>query len=129
LPISYLSEDYPDYAAIKFSTGINMSSGTPGTKFWVDEVSFSGGTLSDSIESEGNQLSVFPNPARNNFRLDISDVINIESVSLHDVSGKEVRMWNGVTDNRYVIDDLPDGVYMVQVNVNGGVLSKRLVKF
>lgn len=82
------------------------------------------------IEESGLDMSFFPNPT--------ADVLNIESrdatiqsynVILTDANGRILRSnrYNG-TVNQIDFTTLPTGVYNLQLEVNGNVYSKQIVK-
>lgn len=82
------------------------------------------------IEESGLDMSFFPNPT--------ADVLNIESrdatiqsynVILTDANGRILRSnrYNG-TVNQIDFTTLPTGVYNLQLEVNGSVYSKQIVK-
>lgn len=71
------------------------------------------------------ELSVYPNPATTNLTLDLSQ--NIEEVKVLDVLGNNIGVFTPY-NNSVDISTLPSGVYVVQVQVNGKVLSKKVIK-
>lgn len=101
--------DFPDIGAVELEWGL---------------------TNVQDIEQSGLDMSFFPNPT--------SDVLNIESrdatiqnyrVILTDANGRVLRnnRFNG-TVNQINFATLPTGVYTLQLEVNGNVYSKQIVK-
>jgi FAD synthase len=90
---------------------------------------------SASVETIENEIgmSIYPNPTSNNatvtFNLaNASDVL----VNVTDLSGKvaqsiDLGSVNGAQNVNINVDTLSNGVYMVNVNVNGVVSTQKLV--
>ncbi|MBU0489374.1 MAG: DUF2271 domain-containing protein [Bacteroidetes bacterium] len=85
--------------------------------------------FSNSFNSKGNSLNVFPNPAKERFAIDVrlADV-GTALISLIDNSGKSV--WSGFVEKSqrlWVESDLPAGVYMVRMSGQGFSLAVPVV--
>ena len=90
---------------------------------------------SASVETIENEvgMSIYPNPTANNatvsFNLSNSaDVV----VNVTDLSGKVAQSYdlgnvNGTQNVNINVDTLSNGVYMVNVNVNGTISTQKLV--
>ena len=68
-------------------------------------------------------IIVYPNPAKE--VLNISTTLNIE-VSLYDMSGKKLR--SKVTDKQIDLRNLPQGIYFLQINYEGKIYNKKIIK-
>ena len=68
-------------------------------------------------------IVVYPNPAKE--VLNISTTLNIE-VSLYDMSGKKLR--SKVTDKQIDLRNLPQGIYFLQINYEGKIYNKKIIK-
>ena len=87
---------------------------------------YGSGTASVAGQSPINKISVYPNPA--------TDVVNIgnvpvsSTISIIDVTGKVVYR-SGVTSQQETVSttNFSNGVYMVQIDNNGVIISRRLV--
>lgn len=125
-PLIYVSDEFPEYAQITFSSGINCDQGncTPGTTLWVDDVSFSGGTL-DIDEEELGGFTIYPNPASSQFRLSTTDY---DFVELIDLTGKTVKVWSKADGNNFEISELKTGLYFLKVYSSAGELTRKLIK-
>lgn len=82
------------------------------------------------IVAEGPSFEVYPNPAEN--------IVNIRVQDLQNPKGYELRLLNslgqivktlrmGSTQSSIDLNGLSNGVYFVQLNWNGGSLSKKLI--
>lgn len=70
-------------------------------------------------------LSIYPNPASS--QLTISADGKITSILITDVMGKTVKTI--ATPNRTIdVSDLTEGVYLLQVQINDALVSKRFIK-
>lgn len=77
--------------------------------------------------SASNGLVVYPNPATN--VLNVESKSEIQSIQLYDISGKMIL--NNATKSlkeQIVIEHLPKGTYVLVVQVNGEMITKKIVK-
>ena len=85
----------------------------------------------ESIFIENNELTVFPNPVRDNLTVQYKSS-NKGTLSLYHISGVKVRTLSLQTDNSfYNIDmsDLNDGYYLLKIEEDGALpVTKRVVK-
>lgn len=71
-------------------------------------------------------LKVYPNPSQDYFQLDTP--LDITSLNLYDISGKEVKNYEQMQDT-YNISDLSPGIYLLEIKFEtGDVLTKKLIK-
>ncbi|WP_353777525.1 T9SS type A sorting domain-containing protein [Winogradskyella sp. 3972H.M.0a.05] len=73
-----------------------------------------------------NLISVYPNPANDKIFLDVSSSILIESFSLYDLRGSRLLNLNQSLD---IIDIsmLPSGIYILNLETDRGVITKKLI--
>jgi len=74
-----------------------------------------------------NRIKVFPNPITNQLFVNNSNTLNIQSIKLYDVLGKKVFQ---ELNNFEQIDvsTLKTGVYLVKIETDKGVITKKVVK-
>ena len=72
-----------------------------------------------SVSDLENTISVYPNPVRNTLNIEGE----IESVKIYDVFGKLVLTSK---NNKINTSDLADGVYVVNINTNNIIVTKRI---
>ena len=87
----------------------------------------------ESIENSQYILSAYPNPFGDilQIRLDNVTDLNIEQVSVYDISGRMLRAVNSIENTRTNIQlsDLSTGVYFIYVTLtNGETKVKRVIK-
>ena len=90
-------------------------------------------------ETETNEISIYPNPATNEFQV-TSSKFKVKSVNIYNVMGEEIWSFDKLrmTENEsYTIDvsSYAKGVYFVEVQTDGSagspqgsVLRKKLIK-
>ena len=114
------------------------------TSFYLDEagtwfyttstpmvrMNFSAAGIEDNDASFG--LNVYPNPAENEANISVSVENANVAVSLTDLSGKVVYnnnlgTVNGTKNVTINTSNFANGIYMVAVNSNGNISTKKLV--
>ena len=76
-------------------------------------------------------VKIYPNPTKGQLVIEISDVENAKSASLtlYNLSGQtiaRVKVQSNSTD--LDISSKPDGVYILQINIDGKLSSWRIIK-
>lgn len=75
-----------------------------------------------SIEDLNADVVIFPNPAEAAFA--ISGIENIETVSILDLNGREIRVFNNSVS--YSVNGIPAGAYFVRIKANDKHYTTRL---
>ncbi len=93
-------------------------------------MNFSSAGIEDNDASFG--LNVYPNPAENEANISVSVENANVAVSLTDLSGKVVYnnnlgTVNGTKNVTINTGNFANGIYMVAVNSNGNISTKKLV--
>ena len=80
----------------------------------------------DISELGGKMIAVYPNPAKD--ILNVTTSLNNVKFDLFDLSGRKLR--SGENQKRAEIDmkNLPIGIYILQVNYDGNIYNKKIVK-
>lgn len=86
------------------------------------------GTPSDYNKSFGNasngDLVLYPNPVTDYFG--VTDNDNVKQIAVVNLLGRRVKTFDYNRGERYLISDLPQGVYLVQfIGKNNRVLSTQ----
>ena len=68
------------------------------------------------------QLRVYPNPARDELKVEGCEVLQVELV---DMLGRSLRRWHG--GDRMTVTGLPAGVYMLRVTTDDGTATRRVM--
>lgn len=77
---------------------------------------------------ENNQLSVFPNPVKD--QLTIKTELSIESVEIFNILGKQVKSISGnaILNNRVDMTSLLDGIYFLNITAEGKQQTIKVIK-
>ncbi len=92
------------------------------------EAVFSCSSLNVSDINEDDIFSILPNPVKNNFK--IKGYENIRSVKILDASAKLVKNFGkeSISRNVYDISSLRAGNYLLIINSENGIVSRKLIK-
>lgn len=78
------------------------------------------------IYDNTTSFDILPNPAQSHISLTSSDIKSIHSASILTLSGRKIKEVSG--DYSHIdVQDLPDGIYVLQVNSTRGMINKRLI--
>ena len=76
-------------------------------------------------EAEEVELSVYPNPAKNNFTVKSNELIN--EVKLISISGQVVKIIVvDALETEFNVSNLKEGIYLLQIHTNEGVITERV---
>ena len=78
-----------------------------------------------------NAVSIYPNPARNVINITNGSAIGLDNATIYDVNGRLVQtidLTNMTTEKSVDVSQLASGVYMVNIQGEGGNTIKRLIK-
>ena len=80
----------------------------------------------DISELAGSKIAVYPNPTKD--VLNVTTSLNNVKFDLYDLSGRKLR--SGENQKRAEVDmrNLPIGIYILQVNYDGNIYNKKIVK-
>jgi hypothetical protein len=95
----------------------------------VDDITWTCyGTLSNE-DLEQNLFNVYPNPSKNNAVTIRLTNNNITSIQLYAITGQLIKNIKNpsLKDNKVIIDSIPSGIYLLKVNSNEAVATKRII--
>ncbi|HQW17437.1 MAG TPA: T9SS type A sorting domain-containing protein [Bacteroidia bacterium] len=75
-------------------------------------------------------LNIYPTVTTGNINLESSNERKAISIAVINMIGKEVKRLNFIQNNGKTIlnlSELPDGVYVLKINMNGQAINKRIV--
>jgi hypothetical protein len=75
-----------------------------------------------------NSIFVYPNPANTILNFQVKNDIIIDSVSVTDISGKQIFKSTNTIDNRIDVSNLSSGVYFVTFKSEGNSVTKKFIK-
>jgi len=90
------------------------------TKFVLNEAACSIGVDSQRIVSK---FKFSPNPTKNNFRILTNE--KVLNVKVYSILGKLLNQYK--TQESYSVSNLPNGIYLVNIQTNNGYGTKRLL--
>lgn len=86
-------------------------------------------TQNETYITQLEEINVYPNPVSNNqFQINLPVSLELESVALYDVSGKQQSIRVGGTGNNIGIEteNLPIGVYILEIRTDKGSYHKKI---
>ncbi|MBQ0151691.1 MAG: fibronectin type III domain-containing protein, partial [Chryseobacterium sp.] len=81
--------------------------------------------LGTSEATKKNEIKVYPNPFHD--VISISDIANVKSLSVMDISGRVVRTIENVSANSINLSELKEGMYILQLHYKDGSTSSQKV--
>lgn len=81
-----------------------------------------------SLQNEAKQISVYPNPVKDQFRLSIPQAVNEGMLCIYDSKGTIVLKQKVVNGQYINSSQLASGVYFVNVEAKGAVYKTTIVK-
>ena len=87
-----------------------------------------------SLSFEDNELetlSIFPNPIRNTITISNRNHLQIDSISIYDLSGRKIKNINVSSINREEVVDiseLQNAMYLLVISREKGEITKRIIK-
>ena len=80
----------------------------------------------ENVEELSSSFNIYPNPV--NDMLFIEAEIEIEEVVVYDTFGRQQTTVNGQQTSSIDVSSLNNGVYLIRIKTNDGVVTKRFVK-
>ncbi|HEX2898138.1 MAG TPA: T9SS type A sorting domain-containing protein, partial [Bacteroidia bacterium] len=87
-------------------------------------------TTGEVEQLEPNAVSVFPNPSASFVNIRTESAGNqLESITVTDLSGRQVKVANGIKNTSYRLDhaDLTPGMYFLTIQTRKGVLTQKVL--
>ncbi len=123
IPLAYSKSFTPDSALIIMSSSSGFTPAN-GSYLWVDNLAFSGTatTAVASIESNINNVALYPNPAKNKINLSFSSKVTTNyTAQIINILGKvvntsTVNATQGSNQLSFDVSTLPSGTYSLSLN-------------
>ena len=80
----------------------------------------------ESLQFDGSQFAIFPNPVGNDGLLQLPDGANVINIAIFDLSGKKVFEEDDAAKH-VNIEKLPAGNYIVRIRLNDGSETSQMV--
>lgn len=81
---------------------------------------------SQIVESATNQVSIFPNPAKENVRIRLENLDTHFTYLLTDLCGKTIQV--GENEQIINVSKLPNGIYLLQINTDNFTHTEKIIK-
>lgn len=122
---------FPDFGAnvsISASAGMNHNGVTFGFANSGTRIELGASEKASSKNITNDQMIIYPNPAQDVLNVHVNGGYNIESVEMVDISGKTVHrsLTNATNRHQLNIQNLNDGMYVLRVITDGGVVSQKV---
>ena len=100
---------------------------TVGAELWKLNNSGLSNTTSDFDE---NSIQIYPNPATNEINVSNTRNSGISTITIMDVNGRTIKQntFNNFSNVQVNIAELSKGVYLMKINLEAGIVTKRIVK-
>jgi len=74
-------------------------------------------------------ITIYPNPTTDNITVE-NTLSLIKSVSIFDVSGKELKSFTNIHNNQAVLSlfDFETGIYFIEIFTEKGIINKKIIK-
>jgi alpha-tubulin suppressor-like RCC1 family protein len=111
-----------------YSMGYN-GSGALGDGTLIDKntpILFNCSTLS-MTEYNNDTVSIYPNPCKDFLNIELNNELEINNITISDISGKIILMVNDVCE-KIDVSSLKTGVYVLKINSNEKIIYKKIVK-
>jgi hypothetical protein len=83
--------------------------------------------LLSTNEVEINSISIYPNPAKNEFNIQSENKIN--SIEIYDVAGRLIQVSKlDSNQSKQDISKLPVGIYLLKIHTEKGIVTYKLIK-
>jgi aldose sugar dehydrogenase len=90
----------------------------------IIKVEYTGATLKTNAFANGKQFSITPNPAKNEFKIEVDPATTIESIKIYDLNGRIVyQETNPIAQNLQIKSQLANGIYLLNLTDNLGFQS------
>lgn len=78
---------------------------------------------------DGSSFSIYPNPVKNILNVNSSNNQVINTVKVTDINGRLVKIVNpNSTSNIIDVNDLANGIYLVEITSDNGSVTKKFIK-
>ena len=71
-----------------------------------------------------SNIKLYPNPSMEYFQISENDTV--DKVVIYNIIGRQLRIFKATDGNKYMINDLPDGMYIVRLMSSNGATVKTL---
>jgi len=101
-----------------------------GNNFYIDDISIFGkDAIVNVIDFENDDISVYPNPFKNDFTINLPTNEISNQITIFDASGKVVYVNNVINNNKINVSDIySKGIYYLYITSNKKHAIKKIIK-
>jgi len=125
--LSYMSGENPDSAMIVISSSSSVPKN--GSYIYVDNLQFVGNVVGISENnSNGNKISVFPNPSNEEINIDLYfEPDRASCLLIYDLNGKLIHEVTELSKSNLInVSQWIKGIYTIQIKSNNQFINKKL---
>lgn len=82
----------------------------------------------NTVDFENKKVHIYPNPFTHRLYVDFPDELIVTSVTIFDLNGRKYLFSKKVDSSILQVEDLPTGIYFLQLQTNQGVITEKLIK-
>jgi len=124
----YLNATYPFAVTLNVFTDTTDDCPFVDSFYLMDSHHLTASQITDITALDRNSvLQVFPNPASEFVEVDIKKIPKQAQISIYDLQGKMIKTIKTLQPKiKISITDMPNGIYIVRLNIDGVVHTRRL---
>lgn len=84
-------------------------------------------TVSNEEYNSKSSISLYPNPTKDYIQFEYNGTLNINKISLMDITGRSIQVWNNLYSNTINLPELKSGVYILKFETNSNTITKSIV--
>jgi hypothetical protein len=123
-----LGDTYEYYVSIvvdQCNTDLGREDQLNTTELKSNRLLVSDGTASVEGFNNLNQFEIYPNPAKDNLNIKLSDGVNFIKGEVYNSIGQLILITNKIN---FSIKDLSDSVYFIKIYSSRGIMSRSFIK-
>lgn len=121
IPASYLI----DNLMVKFTF-----EGWGSNNIYIDNIQILHPDILDIDDYLNQSIIIYPNPATDQFFIEIAKGIVIQSIDIHQINGKQIKVLSELNSGEYHVNtkELSPGIYYLKLDTNYGKITKKFTK-
>jgi hypothetical protein len=86
-------------------------------------------TAVKTVQSSGNSINIFPDPATNEINISVEGIV-VKEIMITDMQGREMQQSVPASTSKLItlsITDLPTGIYLMRLQTDDGIITRKFV--
>ena len=83
-------------------------------------------SINELDNKQSGDLNVYPNPVKNQFKIETTQRLKIKEIELFDLTGKSVRIYNS-NQLEFSVKGITPGVYILRIEETNKLYTKKLI--